>query len=35
MDTGRIAQDIGFRARSTGDAYAAYLDWMRATPEFF
>lgn len=35
MDTGRIAQDIGFRARSIADAYAAYLDWMRATPEFF
>ena len=35
MDVGRIARDIGFRAKPMRSAYAHYLEWMQRTPEFF
>jgi UDP-glucose 4-epimerase len=33
MDIGRLAQDIGFRPRSMAEAYEAFIEWMRRTPE--
>jgi nucleoside-diphosphate-sugar epimerase len=36
MDVGRLAQAVGFTPRhSMAHAYAAYLQWMQRTPEFY
>jgi UDP-glucose 4-epimerase len=35
MDIGRIQAETGFEPTAMEPAYAAYLDWIDATPEFF
>jgi hypothetical protein len=36
MDVGRLVRDVRFQPRyCMGDAYAAYLEWLRKTPNFF
>jgi nucleoside-diphosphate-sugar epimerase len=36
MDVGRIAQDIGFTPRfGMQDAYADFIEWLKATPDFW
>jgi hypothetical protein len=34
MDIGRLEKDTGFRLRyPMGEAYAAFIEWIRDTPE--
>jgi UDP-glucose 4-epimerase len=35
MDVGRLVMETGFEPHAMEDAYAAYIKWIRATPEFF
>lgn len=35
MDIGRLQAETGFEPHTMEAAYAAYLDWLEATPEFF
>jgi UDP-glucose 4-epimerase len=35
MDIGRLVVDTGFEPHTMEAAYAAYLDWIESTPEFF